>query len=228
MKLRNVLTISLTCFALVLAAGNKNGAGGQNGKNGSMDTITVTGIVSELNTTDSILILETDNTIDTFYITSNTQMPPEQQLTQGSRVEAKYLEKEGRKELTSVKAENAQGTSFQRTSFRKTTSNNSKNGQNGQSEMSLTGTIEELNIDDSTIVIRSEDETETIYYNEKTKLNFDQLTQGTRVKVKYKEMQGRKVATEISTKNGQNGQNGQNGKNGKNGQKKDNGSEDNE
>ena len=227
MKLRNVLTISLTCFALVLAAGNKNGAGGQNGQNGSMDTITVTGIVSELNTTDSILILK-PIILSILLYNLNTQMPPEQQLTQGSRVEAKYLEKEGRKELTSVKAENAQGTSFQRTSFRKTTSNNSKNGQNGQSEMSLTGTIEELNIDDSTIVIRSEDETETIYYNEKTKLNFDQLTQGTRVKVKYKEMQGRKVATEISTKNGQNGQNGQNGKNGKNGQKKDNGSEDNE
>jgi len=220
MKLRNILTIGLTCSALVLAAGNKNGVGGQNGQNGSMDTITVTGIVSELNTIDSMLILQTDNTTDTLYITSNTQMPPEQQLSQGSRVEAKYVEREGRKELTSVKAENTQGTSYQRTSFRKTTSNN---GQNGQNEMTLTGTIEELNIDDSTIVIKSEDESEIIYYDENTKLNMNQLTQGTRVKVKYKEMQDRKVATEISTTNGQNGKNG---KNDQNGQKKSNGSED--
>ncbi len=213
MKLRSVLTIGLTCSALVLATGNKNGMDGQNGQNGSMDTTTVTGIVSELNTTDSMLILQTDNATDTLYITTTTQMPPEQQLSQGSRVEAKYVEREGRKELTSVKVENAQGTSFKRTSFRNTTSNGS-NGQNGQREKTLTGTIEELNIDDSTIVIQSEDESETIHYDEKTKLNMDQLTQGTRVEVKYKEMQDRKVATEISTKNDQDGQNGKNGKNG--------------
>lgn len=220
MKLRNILTISLICSALVLAAGNNNGMGGQNGQNGSMDTITVTGTVNQLNTTDSMLILETDGTIDTLYITSNTQMPPEEQLSQGKRVEAKYVEKEGRKELTFVKAENAQGASLKRTSFRKTTSN----GSNGQSEMTITGTIEELNINDSAIVVRSEDESETIHFDDKTKMNIDQLTQGTRVKVKYKEMQDRKVATEITTKNVQNGQ--KNGKNGQNGQKKSNGSED--
>ncbi len=211
MKLRNILIIGLSFFALVWATGNKNGASGQNGQNGSMDTITVTGIVSKLNTTDSMLILQTDNTTDTLYITSKTQMPPEQKLSQGSRVEAKYVERKGRKELTSVKAENIQGTLFKKTSFKKTSSNNSSNGQK---EMTMTGTIEELNIDDSTITIKSEDESETIYYNGKTKLNMNQLTQGTRVKVKYKEMQDRKVATEISTKNGQNGKNGKNGNNG--------------
>ena len=61
----------------------------------------------------------------------------------------------------------------------------------------------------------------------KTKLNFDQLTQGTRVKVKYKEMQGRKVATRNFHKNGQNGQNGRMGKMERTA-RKDNGSEDNE
>jgi cold shock CspA family protein len=207
MKLRNVLTIALTCSALVLAAGNKNGMGEQNGQNGSMDTTTISGTVRELNTTDSMLVLQTDNATDTLYITSNTQMPPEQQLSEGSRVEAKYVERGGRKELTSVKTKNAQGTLFKRTSFRKTTSNGS-NGQNGQSPMKLTGTIEELNINDSTIVIRSEGQSETIHYDKKTKMNLKQLTQGTRVEVKYKEMQDRKVATEISTKKEQNGQNG--------------------
>ena len=39
MKLRNILTISLICSALVLAAGNNNGMDGQNGQNGSMEPL---------------------------------------------------------------------------------------------------------------------------------------------------------------------------------------------
>ncbi len=226
MKLRNFLLMALSCSALVMAEGNSNGTGGMDGQNGSMDTMSLKGTVSEFNTTDSMLIVQTENTTDTLYITSSTQLPPEQQLTQGSRVEARYVEKEGRKELVSVKVQNAQGTFYRKTLFKNTTSNGSNgtdNGSNGQSEMTVSGTIEQINFEDSTIEIKRKDNgSETIHFNQDTKMKMDQLTEGTKVQVKYKEMQDRKVATEISVKNGQNGQNGQNGKNGENGQKKSN------
>lgn len=207
MKLRNILFSALACTVLVIAAGDTgngmgdtSGNGGQNG--GMMDTITSIGTVMELSMTDSTLIVQSDTSTDTLFITATTQMPTEQELTPGTRVEVRYIDKDGRKELLSVKPQNAQGSSFRKTSFKRI----KENGSNGSGEeKTLTGSIQSVNPEDSMIVVKTKSANDTVYFDENTKMKMDQLTEGNQVQVRYKKMDDRKVATEITMGSQQNG-----------------------
>ncbi|HEX3020681.1 MAG TPA: hypothetical protein VHP36_10285 [Chitinispirillaceae bacterium] len=211
MKLRKIFIMAMACSALLITAGNirANPMGDTSGSNGqdglSMDTMTINGTIMELNTTDSMLVLQTDTATDTLYITPDTKMPPADQLTQGNRVVAKYMQHQGRKELISVQPQNAQGTSYRKTSFKNKATDGS-NGSNGKNGMTLTGTIQQINPDDSMIVLKTPTATDTIYFNDKTKMDMNELGEGSEIKVHYKEMQNRKIATKITTKSAKNGQ----------------------
>lgn len=201
-QLRNIFLTAMAFSVLVLAAGDTGNGMGDTSKNGAqdgatMDTITTMGIVMEINTTDSILLLQTDTATDTFYIKENTQMPSEQELTQGTRVEVRYMDMDGRKELISVRPVNAQGASLRKTSFKKA----NENGTNGSNNvMKLSGTIQEVNTQDSSITLQTDQGTETIYFNKNTKMDMEQLKQGTEIEIQYKTMDGRKMAKNIKTK----------------------------
>lgn len=208
MKLRNIFMTAIACSVLVLASGDtsSNGMGGDtsgnDGSNGGMtDTMMTMGTIMELNTTDGMLILQTDTSTDTFYITSNTQMPTEQELTAGTRVRVRYIEMQERKELVSVEPQNAQGASFHKTSYKMTAGDN---GSNGEGEK-ITGTIQQINPTDSMLIVKSDDEIDTIYFNENTEMSIDQLRPNTEVKIWYEEKDDRKVANKIKV-GGENGQ----------------------
>jgi cold shock CspA family protein len=208
MKLRNILLSTMVCSALVFASGTNNGqknpadtGNGQGGMDGgTTDTMQAMGTVEEFNTTDSMLILMTDDKSDTIYFDENTKMPSgQQQLSQGTKVSVRYMEQGDRKVAVEIKQENASGAKYKKTA---TNSNGAKE------EMTKSGIIEDIKPEEGFLVIRTDTGSDTIFFDKDTKLNMSELQPGAEVTVHYKEMDGRKTATKVTLGAG-NGQNGE-------------------
>ncbi|NLG17577.1 MAG: hypothetical protein GX556_09640 [Fibrobacter sp.] len=200
MKLRNVFMTAVACAVLVIAAGTNSEKGmdgssdtsmGGNGSSQMGDTMSISGVVQELNITDSMLILQSGTGTDTLFITEQSAIDP-QQIKQGAQVDVKYIDMQGRKEIIEVMP---MGTP---SSYKNEMpdGNGSGNGSGGEAE--ITGTIQSVDSTDSSIVVQSDSGTDTLYFDQDTKVLQDALQQGSQATLKYKMSGDRKVATKVS------------------------------
>jgi hypothetical protein len=193
MKLRNVFFTAIACSVLVIAAGTNQNNGmsdtANGGSNGQMkDTMSVTGTIQQFDSTDSMIVIRSDTAADTLYITAMSQVPPMNQLQQGKMVTAMYKMEANRKVVISIKSEEPTASTI----------NDTTNGVR-----MVSGTIEEVNKTDSSFVLKTEKGTETFYFDKKTKMSKSDLDVGKNVTVHYKEMNGKKMVTQL--KAGSNG-----------------------
>ena len=201
MKLRNAFMTAIACSVLVIAGGNRNQDtnGGMDGA-AMGDTTVTTGTIQQFNAEENMLIVQSDRGTDTIYITEETEVPQMDQLQPGTQVEVEHMRDGERKVAIRVTPAANGGMDGA-----------AAGGMNGAQEGEMiTGTIQEINETDSMLIIETDTGIDTVYFDQQTEMQRDELQQGQQVQINYRTMQDRKIATQIRPADQMNGQmNGQ-------------------